>query len=71
MSNKLLLEARNAHATRTGHKHIFIGMNFIECLCCGKHAHLTSGVKTLFTGQRLLVHDANHKVTETIDAEDF
>jgi len=65
MSNKLLLEASNAHSTRTGHKHIFLGLNFIECLQCRKHAHLTSD------GMRLIVHDANHRHIETIDAKDF
>jgi len=65
MNNKLLLEAHKVHVMRTGHKHIFIGMNFVECLQCRKHAHLTAN------GLRLIVHDANHKHVETIDAEDF
>ena len=65
MYDKLLLEARNAHATRTEHKNIFVGVNFVECLQCRKHAHLTSD------GKRLIVHDANHERVETIDAKDF
>ena len=65
MYDKLLLDARNAHATRTEHKHIFVGQNFVECLQCRKHAHLTSD------GMRLMVHDSNHKCMETIDAKDF
>ena len=65
MYDKLLLEARRAHRTRTEHTHVFIGMNFVECLQCRKHAHLTSD------GMRLVVHDSSHKAVETIDAEDF
>jgi len=65
MYSKLLLEARKAHNTRTGHKHIFIGLNFIDCLECRKHAHLTSDC------QRLIAHAAHHKHVETIDAKDF
>jgi len=65
MIDKVLLKARNAHSTRTGHKRIFVGANFVECFECRKHAHLTSD------GKRLYVHDGSYKNTETIDAEDF
>ena len=41
--DKALRIARDAHRKRTGHKKIIVGMNFIECLECKKHAHLGNG----------------------------
>lgn len=43
-----LIFAKQAHRARTGHNDIFVGMNFVECLDCGRHAHQTDGRGVLF-----------------------
>lgn len=63
--DSVLVEARNAHRQRTGHTHIFIGANFLECLECRKHAHMTDDCL------QLIAHDARHHNEDTIDAKDF
>ena len=53
---KLLLAARTAHAKRTGHRRSMVGMNFLECFDCGKHAHIVDG--------KLYLHGRDNKPTE-------
>ena len=61
--DKLLLDARNAHAKRTEHKDIVLGMNFVECMECGQHAHVCSKDKLTLHG-----HSTEYR---TISAEEF
>lgn len=36
----LMFLAKKFHQATTGHDDVMVGMNFIECMECGKHAHI-------------------------------
>jgi hypothetical protein len=59
---KILLKARTAHTKRTGHRRTMIGMNFLDCLVCNRHAHIVNG--------KLYLHGRDNKQTE-IKPEEF
>jgi hypothetical protein len=62
--DKDLKNARDAHRQRTGHKNFFVGMNFINCEDCGRHAHIggPSG---------LIAHDPDYIDIEHITPKEF
>ena len=55
--------ARQAHRDRTDHWNVMVGLNFVECMICHRHAHLTPD------GQGLLEHQRG--AMAPISAEEF
>lgn len=63
----ILTIARRSHYNRTKHADIMVGLNFIECMICHKHAHENS---TQCDGL-LYEHDTGYHFCNPIKPEDF
>lgn len=61
----ILLQALHAHYEHTGHAEFALGRNDINCICCGRHAHIHIG-----TGM-LVVHDVNDRTAGITRPEEF
>ena len=66
MWQEILMLARKSHYDRTGHtmEKIYVGLNFIECGECKKHAHITCD-------SNFVMHDAEYAIVQPIKPEEF
>ena len=61
---QILQEARVAHNITTGHTEIIVGLNFVECLECGRHAHSPKD-------GALILHNSDFSICKNIPATEF
>ena len=65
--DQVLRDARNAHVNRHPDHKVWVGLNFVECVTCGAHAHIASRYQEF----PLIRHDSTRRIYEGIQAEDF
>ena len=66
MPTAVLVAAKIGHQRTTGHQEVFLGANFVECMTCGKHAHVVPSYE-----KPLLVHGRTGSLYHPTRPEDF